>query len=106
MFNEVSYWLGRGEGALFRWCLLLLETSHSEKSGVCTSFNILYMYYCFRLSDKQGAKSAESLRVLMFSWFKLFLESVVAFGDSANKVVKVVFKYFNCLKGKFLILNY
>ena len=61
---------------------------------------IKFFKYCFRFSDKQGSKSAESFRILLFSWFKHFLESVVSFGDSAMKVVTFVFKYFNCLKGK------
>ena len=63
------------------------------------------MHCCFRLSDKLGTKSAESLRILMFSWFKLFLESVVAFGDTAKEVVKIVFKYFNSVRGKMSMLN-
>ncbi|CAB4007144.1 Hypothetical predicted protein, partial [Paramuricea clavata] len=50
------------------------------------------------LSDKFGTKSAASFRILMFSWFKRFLKSVVAFGDTAKEVVKIVFKYFNSLR--------
>ncbi|XP_028393069.1 probable helicase senataxin isoform X2 [Dendronephthya gigantea] len=40
----------------------------------------------------------ESFQVLMLTWLKRFLESVVVFGDDAEKAVKVVFKYFDCLK--------
>jgi hypothetical protein len=50
-----------------------------------------------------STSSIGSIRKLMLSWIKHFMESIVPFGDSAKKAVTFVFKYLNCLKGKLLI---
>ena len=61
--------------------------------------------YCFRMSDEHDIESTQSFRIPMFDWFQGFLESTVSFGDVAKEVVKVLFEYFNCLKGKFVDLQ-
>ena len=61
------------------------------------------LLFSFRLSDQQDSTSNESFQSQMCLWFKLFLRSIVPFGDEAKKAVKTVFKYFSCLKGKLTV---
>ena len=63
------------------------------------------MCYCFRSLNEHGLESSESFRFPMFDWFKSFMESAVSFGDGAKEGVEVMFKYFSCLKGKFISVH-
>lgn len=79
------------------------ELLHSNfQPLLCMTNKALSLCCCFRMSDDDGLESTQSFRIPMFDWFQGFLESAVSFGDGAKEVVKVLFKYCNCLKGKFV----